>query len=46
MGENGRQSQQLQEPLKILTEVLGQRFGSSQSEVKEPHKNPKRKNHN
>ena len=24
MGENGRQSQQLQEPSKILTEVLGQ----------------------
>ena len=45
MGENGGQSQQLQEPLKILAEVLGQRFSSSQFKVKELDKNSARKRH-
>ena len=43
MGENRGQSHQLQEPLKILTEVLGQRFSSSQFKVKELDKKSKRK---
>ena len=35
LGENGGQSQQLQEPLKILTEVLEPGSYPSQFEVKE-----------
>ena len=45
-GRKWRQSQQLQEPSKILTEVLGQRLNSSQFKVKELDKNSERKRHN